>query len=152
MKPADQQRIAEWIGDAFAILCVRHGGTSAAEKNVRLGFESILRHLGTPPLHLMAKSPPPPAGGNASSADLRHIIKSLDSCLAMFERYESALTAEQRRVQALVRSTRRHADEVLNGRKIFPSRVAQRGTAPATGERADRPVFPLKSRAESSGR
>jgi hypothetical protein len=124
MKPADQQRIAEWIGDAFAIFCVRQGGASVADKNVRLGFEALLRHLGTPPLQLRAKTPPLPDDVSASSTDLRHIIKALDACLAVFERHDSALTTAQRRMQSLVRSTRRHADEELHGRRtIIPARA-----------------------------
>lgn len=112
MTDLDQRRIAEWIGDAFAILCVRIGGFSEAENKVRLGFESILRQLGTPPLRAIAKAPPPlfaPTG--ASLGDLRHIIKALDSCLAIFDRYTAVLTTAQRRVELLVRATRRHAQE-----------------------------------------
>jgi len=115
MTDLDQRRIAEWIGDAFAILCVRVGGFSEAENKVRLGFESILRQLGTPPLRAITQAPPPlfaPTTG-ASVADLRHIIKALDSCLAVFDRYSAVLTVAQRRIELLVRATRRHAHEEL---------------------------------------
>lgn len=125
MTELDQRRIAEWIGDAFAILCVRVGGFSEAENKVRLGFESILRQLGTPPLRAITKAPPPlfaPTG--ASVADLRHIIKALDSCLAVFDRYSAVLTDTQRRVAILVRATRRHAHEEILYRTARPAHAA----------------------------
>ena len=121
MTDLDQRRIVEWIGDAFAILCVRVGGYSEAETKVRLGVEAILRHLGTPPLRAITKSPPPlfaPTG--ASSADLRHIIKALDSCLAVFGRYAAVLNASQRKTEILIRATRRHAEEELESRSRRP--------------------------------
>ena len=119
MTALEQQRIAEWIGDAFAILCVRVGGISAAEKNLRLGFEALLRQLGTSPLRVVSRTPPLPfAAATASTTDLRHIAKSLDSCLAVFERYDAVLTAAQRRIQILVRATRRFADEELRSRQL----------------------------------
>lgn len=117
MTDLDQRRIAEWIGDAFAILCVRIGGMSEAETKVRLGFEAILRNLGTPPLRALAKAPPPLFGQTgASAADLRQIVKALDSCLAVFARYSPVLTVAQRRIELLVRATRRHAEEELRHR------------------------------------
>lgn len=117
MTETDQQRIAEWIGDAFAILCVRVGGASKAEINLRLGFEAILRQLGTSPLRLVASTPPPLARGTTSTAELRLIRKALDSCLSVFRRYERVLTEQQRQVQALVRSARDFADEELRRRQ-----------------------------------
>ncbi len=121
MTELDQRRIAEWIGDAFAILCVRVGGFSEAETKVRLGFEAILRQLGTSPLRAIAKAPPPLfAQAGASTADLRHIIKSLDSCLAVFERYAAGLTNAQRQIETLVRATRRHAQDELLRRQSRP--------------------------------
>ena len=113
----DYQRIAEWIGDAFAILCVRIGGDSPAETNLRLGFEAILRQLGTSPLRVVTQKPPPPVSRiPASTADLRHIIKALDSSLRVFARYDPILNSAQRRIQILVRATRRYAEEELNAR------------------------------------
>ena len=110
--------MADWIGDAFAILCVRIGGLSAAEKNLRLGFEALLRQLGTSPLRFVAQKPPPlSANTTASITDLRHIAKALDSCLAVFQRYDAVLTPPQRRIQILVRATRRLADEELGFRR-----------------------------------
>ena len=121
MTDLDQQRVAEWIGDAFAILCVRVGGLSAAERNLRLGFEAILRQLGTSPLRVIAKSAPPlHTRAIASIADLRHILKALDSCLAVFQRYDAILTNAQRRIQFLVRATRRFAEEELRSRRAPP--------------------------------
>ena len=115
----DQQRLAEWIGDAFAILCVRQSGVSEAEINLRLGFEHILRHLRTPPLGVVARTAPAPYRPiPATTADLRHIVKALDSCLAVFERYEAILTPAQRDVQRLVQETRRFAEQELEGRRV----------------------------------
>lgn len=114
MTALDQRRIAEWIGDAFAILCVRVGGFSETETKLRLGFEAILRQLGTPPLRAITKAPPPLfAQTGASTADLRHIIKALDCCLAVFNRYAAVLTTRQRHIELLIKATRRHADEEL---------------------------------------
>lgn len=119
MTALDQRRIAEWIGDAFAILCVRVGGFSEAEHQVRLGFESILRQLGTPPLRAIAKAPPPIfTASGASTSDLRHIVKALDSCLVLFDRYAAVLNASQRHTALLVRATRRHAQEELQNRVL----------------------------------
>jgi hypothetical protein len=121
MTDLDQQRIAEWIGDAFAILCVRVSGLSPAERNLRLGFEAILRQLGTSPLCVVAKSAPPlHTRATASTADLRHILKALDSCLAIFQRYDAVLNHAQRRMQILVRATRRFAEEELQSRSTPP--------------------------------
>lgn len=118
MTDRDQQRVAEWIGDAFAILCVRMGGFSPAENNLRLGFETILRHLGTSPLREIARTAPsvysPVA---ASTSDLRNIIRALDSCLMIFQRYDAVLTTAQRRIQILVRASRRFAEEELSTRQ-----------------------------------
>jgi hypothetical protein len=100
MRVVDQQRIAEWIGDAFAILCVRTNGRSAAEDNLRRGFESILRQLGTPPLRVVVQAQfPAHRPTPASITDLKHIIKALDSCLSSLARYEAILTTAQRRIQ-----------------------------------------------------
>jgi hypothetical protein len=117
MRNADLQRIAEWIGDAFAILCVRAEGVSEAEANLRRGFESILRHLGSSPLRVVAQNRlplqrPVPASGR----DLRYIMKALDSCLASLARYDRVLTPDQRRVQILIRATRRFAEDELTAR------------------------------------
>ena len=121
MTDLDQQRVAEWIGDAFAILCVRIGGLSEAERNLRLGFEAILRQLGTSPLRVIAKSTPPlHTRATASAADLRHIMKALDCCLMVFQRYDAILTNAQRRIQFLVRATRRFAEEELRSRSTPP--------------------------------
>jgi hypothetical protein len=118
MTELDQQRIAEWIGDAFAILCVRAGGLSTAETKLRLAFEALLRHLGTSPLREVTRVTPAPFNADiASTADLRHIIKALDSCLAVFGRYDAGLTHAQRRIQLLVRATRRFAEEELTARR-----------------------------------
>src|SRR4051812_6159808 len=109
MTELDRQRIAEWIGDAFAILCVRISSASTAEKNLRLGFETMMRQLGTPPLRMVARGTPPPfCPVRASNGDLRTIAKALDCCLAVFHRYEAVLTEAQRRIQILVRATRRY--------------------------------------------
>lgn len=117
MKDLDQQRVAEWIGDAFAILCVRVGGLSAAEKNLRLSFEALLRQLGTSPLRLVTNKPPPPTRASpASTGDLRHIAKALDACLAVFQRYDAVLDVAQRRLLFLVRATRRYAQEEIDSR------------------------------------
>ena len=131
MTDLDQQRISEWIGDAFAILCVRVGGLSAAERNLRLGFEAILRHLGTSPLRVVAKSTPPlHTRATASTWDLRHILKALDSCLAVYQRYDAVLNPAQRRTQILVRATRRYADEELQSRSNPPIPVARVSASP----------------------
>lgn len=117
MTDLDNRRIAEWIGDAFAILCVRVSGCSTAETKVRLGVEAILRHLGTPPLRAITARPPPLfAQTGASSADLRHILKALDCCLAVFNRYAAVLTPAERRIEILIRATRRHTEEELANR------------------------------------
>jgi hypothetical protein len=118
MTEPDQQRIAEWIGDAFAILCVRVGGLSRAETNLRLGFEAILRQLGTPPLRIIAASPPAFGRGAVTTAELRLIRKALDCCAAVFQRYERVLTPSQRRNQALVRSARDFAEQELRAREM----------------------------------
>ena len=115
--PLDQQRVAEWMGDAFAILCVRTGGLSASETNLRLGVETILRLLRIPPLRVLAGSAPVPYRRvSATPADFRTIVKALDSCLAIFNRYERALTPAQQEVQLLVERTRRFAQEELEAR------------------------------------
>jgi hypothetical protein len=114
-----QQRIAEWIGDAFAILCVRQSGLSDAETNLRLGFEDMLRRLRIPPLGVVAKSAPAPFRPiAATTADLRHIAKALDSCLAVFARYDGVLTPAQRDMRRLVEETRRFAGQELEGRRV----------------------------------
>ena len=136
MTDLDQQRIAEWIGDAFAILCVRIGGLSAAERNLRLGFEAILRQLGTSPLRVVANSRPPLySRATASTADLRHILKALDCCLTVFQRYDAVLTEAQRRVQFLVRATRRFADEELRSRRSSAVRAPEPVLATAAAGR-----------------
>jgi hypothetical protein len=115
----DQQRVAEWIGDAFAILCVRLSGLSDAENNLRLGFESILRQLRIPPLGVVAKAAPAPYRRIAATpADLRHILKALDSCDAIFQRYERVLTPVQRDTQRLVQETRGFAQQEIEARRV----------------------------------
>jgi hypothetical protein len=115
----DQQRLAEWIGDAFAILCVRQSGVSDAETNLRLGFESILRHLRIPPLGVLARTAPAPYRRvAATSGDLRHILKALDSSIAIFERYDAILTPAQRDMQRLIQETRRYAEQELEARRV----------------------------------
>jgi hypothetical protein len=110
----DRQRIGEWIGDAFAILCVRVGGISAAERKLRLSFEAILRELGSSPLSVLARATPSPLKRmTASPADLRHIVKSLDACVRIFARYENVLTRHHRQIYDLVRAARRFAEEEL---------------------------------------
>src|SRR5690349_4354393 len=90
---------------------------SAADTNLRLGFEAILRQLGTSPLRVVTQKPPPLVSSiPASAADLRHIIKALDSSLRVFARYDPILNPAQRRIQILVRATRRYAEEELNAR------------------------------------
>jgi hypothetical protein len=117
VRNVDQQRIAEWIGDAFAILCVRGQGGSEAETNLRRGFESLLRHLGSSPLRAVAEARVPVQRPvPASVTDLRYIIKALDSCLAAFDRYDPVLTVAQRKTQVLIRATRRFAEEELTAR------------------------------------
>lgn len=117
MTEFDHQRIANGIGDAFAILCVRASGGSAAERNVRLGFEAILRQLGTPPLRFIARSvPPPDRPVTASAADWRHILHSLDRCRTVFARYDGLLTAAQQRTRALLETTRTFAEAELRSR------------------------------------
>lgn len=119
MTALDQQRVAEWIGDAFAILCVRQSGLSDAETSLRLGFETILRHLRIPPLGIVAKSAPTPCRPiTATTSDLRHIAKALDSCLALFERYNAVLTPPQREMQRLVQDARRFAERELESRRL----------------------------------
>jgi hypothetical protein len=130
MTELDQQRVAEWIGDAFAILCVRIGGVSAAERNLRLGFEALLRQLGTSPLRMIAHHAPPAfRTTTASNADLRHIRTALDSCLTIFARYDPVLNTDQRRIQLLVRATRRYADEELQSRRAGGALHFQASTA-----------------------
>jgi hypothetical protein len=117
MTEPDQRRIAEWIRDAFAILCVRASGRSEAETKLRLGFEALLRQLGSTPLREVANTTPPPFGKMvATSSDLRSIIKALDSCLAILQRYDAVLNTEQRRIQILARATRRFAETELSAR------------------------------------
>ena len=118
MTRLEQQRITEWIGDAFAILCVRVAGLSVTERNLRLGFEAILRQLGIPPLRMLERANLPSYGRiTASTTDLRQIIKALDSCLAIYTRYDAVLSTAQRRIQILVRATKRFAEEELGDRR-----------------------------------
>ncbi len=122
LRPLDRRRIAEWIGDAFAVLCVRVSGYSRAEKHLRLGFEAILRQLGTSPLGAITKTPLPPyAPPAATAADLRLIIKALDSCLATFERYGAVLNSSHQRMEVLIRTTRQFAEEALHARRLPPT-------------------------------
>jgi hypothetical protein len=117
----DRQRIAASIGEAFAILCLRVGGASKAETNVRLGFEAILRQLGTPPLRLLSNGGPLRyRRGAASDAELRHILKALDTCSKIFERYQSALSPSERRIHTLVSATRDFAAEEIAARRSVP--------------------------------
>jgi hypothetical protein len=115
----DHQRVAEWIGDAFAILCVRHSGLTDAETNLRLGFERILRHLRIPPLGVVARSAPVPYRPIvATTCDLRHIAKALDSCLSILERYEAVLTPAQREMKRLVQEARLYAEQEIESRLV----------------------------------
>lgn len=142
MTELDQRRIAEWIGDAFAILCVRVAGFSEAEKNVRLGFETILRQLGTPPLRAIAKAPPPVfSQAGASTGDFRQIIKALDSCLTVFQRYNGLLTIAQRRIEILIRATRRFAEEELQQRttRTAPAVTVSTRTTPSVSSASATP-------------
>lgn len=124
MTEFDLQRITAWIRDGFAILCVRANGGSAAEHQVRLGFEGILRELGTPPLRLLARSLPVPVRVvGASSTDWRQIISALDRCLAVFQRYDPLLNARLRRTRDLIAATRSFAQEQLR------SEIARRAAA-----------------------
>lgn len=138
MTEFDHQRITSSIGDAFAILCVRAGRGSAAEKRVRLGFEAILRQLGTPPLRMIARSVPP-AGRvvGTSSTDWRQIIGALERCLAIFRRYEPLLNANQRRTRELVEATLRFAHEEL--RHQLMRRLSASPVAPAP-DRSSEPL------------
>jgi hypothetical protein len=132
MTDMDQRRIAEWIGDAFAILCVRIGGLSEAETQVRLGFEAILRQLGSSPLHVIAQAPPPLfASSGATAADLRLILKALDSCVAVFDRYMGVLSESQRAIEQLVRSTREHTRLELRRRSPAPATITRIAQAAA---------------------
>lgn len=140
MTERDQHRIAAWIGDAFAILCVRIDGFSAAEKQVRSGFEEILRQLGTSPLRIAARVPPPFGRERATSAaDLRHILKALDACLAVFARYQPGLDEAQRRIQRLVTATRTHADEALRGHTAIATTATATSPTAAPACRAESP-------------
>ena len=117
----DQQHVAEWIGDAFAILCVRLSGHSQAEASLRLGFEAILRQLRIPPLGILAKAAPAPYRRiAATTADLRHILKALDSSLAIFQRYGAQLAPAERELQQLIQETRRFAEQELESRGVHP--------------------------------
>ncbi len=118
MTASDRRHIAEWITDAFAIMYVRIGGTSTAERNIRLGFEAILRQFGTPPLTVLADAPPPGLAGGTTNADLRLILQALESCLEVYARYEGTLTMSDQRVQVLLRATHRCASEELQSRMI----------------------------------
>jgi hypothetical protein len=117
MMERDQQRIAEWIRDAFAILCARVGRFSEAETHLRLGFEAILRQLGTSPLRMVPAATPFAGRMTTSPGDLRQIIKSLDCCLVVFQRYDAVLTTAQRKTQILARATRRYAAEELQAQQ-----------------------------------
>ncbi len=109
--------MVRWISDAFAILCVRVSGHSRAEKQLRLGFEAILRKLGTSPLRAITTSPLPAYAAPAvTSFDLRLILQALDACLALFERYSGVLDQNQRQIEDLMRSTRAFATEELGVR------------------------------------
>lgn len=119
MNALDQQRVAKWIRDAFSILCVRLAGRSAAERNLRLAFESLLRQLRIAPLAVVARAAPAPYRRiTATTADLRHIVKALDSCLAVYRRYEAILTPAQREMQRHVQDTRRFAAQELEARRF----------------------------------
>jgi hypothetical protein len=121
MSPLDRRRITRWIGDAFAILCVRVSGYSKSEKHLRLGFETILRQLGSSPLGAITKAPLPLYNApSATLSDLRQIIRALDSCVATFSRYGAMLNATERRIEILVRATRRFAEEELHSRTLRP--------------------------------
>lgn len=119
LTPRETRRIVRWISDAFAVLCVRTSGRSKAEKQLCLGFEVILRELGSSPLQAITSSPLPAyAPPCATSGDLRLIIQALDACLATFSRYEAVLDATQRRLDARIRETRAHAIAALGARTL----------------------------------
>lgn len=121
MTDLDRQRIAACIGDAFGVLCARVGGSSTAETNLRLGFESILRQLGTPPLRFVSKGAPLRyRRGAATAGELKHILKALDASLAIFDRYASSMSPAEQRVQTLIVATRQFADDALGERKRAP--------------------------------
>lgn len=114
MTDFDQRRIQHWIGDAFTLLCVRSASASQYEKKLRLGFEVILRNLGTSPLQIIATSVLPPCRlVSASKSDLRRILLALDRCLALYQRYDALLDAAQRRICGLVETTRHFALQEL---------------------------------------
>jgi hypothetical protein len=139
----DQQRIAERIGDAFAILCVRLSGHSVADAKLRLGFEAILRHLGIPPLGMVAKVAPAPYRRIAATpADLRQILKALDSSLAIFERYEAVLAPAERESQRLVQETRVFVQRELEARRLHTvEQLAMSSRGAPLGPRAAWPRF-----------
>lgn len=117
LTPVEQRKTRRWVSDAFAILCVRVSGHSHAEKQLRLGFEAILRQMGTSPLHAITASPLPVyAAPTVTSFDLRLILQALDSCLALFGRYGAVLNQNQRRIEEQIRTTRAFALEELGAR------------------------------------
>jgi sugar phosphate isomerase/epimerase len=141
----DQQRIAERIGDAFAILCVRLSGHSVAEARLRLGLEAIVRHLGIPPLGMVAKVAPAPYRRIAATpADLRQILKALDSSLAIFQRYEAALAPAERELQRLVRETRVFVQRDLEARRLHT--VELLATSSRSAPLRPRAAWPRSSR------
>jgi hypothetical protein len=58
--------------------------------------------------------------GAATEGELRQILKALDACLAIFDRYASAMTPAEHRIQSLVLATRQFAHETLAERKRVP--------------------------------
>lgn len=138
--PRETRRIIRWISDAFAVLCVRTSGRSKAEKQLCLGFEAILRELGSSPLHAITSSPLPAyAPPSATSGDLRLILHALDSCLATFARYEAVLDATQRRIEARMRETRMYALAALAARGARRAEASSPSSAnPATAREETR--------------
>ena len=85
---------------------------------MRLGFEAILRRLRIPPLGVVTKVAPTAFRRSAATtSDLRHILKALDSCLTVFKRYGEVLTPAQRDMQRLLEDTRRHAKQEIESRR-----------------------------------
>jgi hypothetical protein len=115
MAGVDEQRVTNWIHDASAILGAREIGSSPAETKIRQGFAAILRHLpGAVEGGRLGSPHPTRVTEMLSRSDLRHIAQALDTSLLILDRHDRALTTAQRRIQILVRATRRYATEELN--------------------------------------
>jgi hypothetical protein len=123
MTASDESHVAEWISDSFAIVCSRIGGFSDRERNIRRGFEAIMRQLGTPLIPPADASPADGFATGTSSDDLQQILQALDSSLTVFARYDRALTNAERRIQILLRATRRYTGEELHARECGCTRL-----------------------------